>query len=323
MARVRRGANARRARVGDVIKGQYKILQIIGSGGMSRVYLASDLQLTNKMWAIKEVDRHATDPVGRPIEQSLAREADLLSKLNHPNIVDIVNIEKTDDFIYVVEDYVEGDTLDAEVRKEGPQSEEDVQRWMLQICDALGYLHEQNPPIIYRDMKPKNIMLHPDGYIKLIDLGVAREYVDDASRTDTVAFGTEGYAAPEQYGAKTQTDARTDIYGIGATMWHLLAGGAPPMEFPLPDVRTANPNVSEGFANIIARCCKLDRAERYQSCEELAVDLERYEELTAEYRARQAKKVRTFAGCAVGGVTTGASTPEEQIEAVATLLEAL
>ena len=106
MARVRRGANARRARVGDVIKGQYKILQIIGSGGMSRVYLASDLQLTNKMWALKEVDRHATDPVGRPIEQSLAREADLLSKLNHPNIVDIVNIEKTDDFIYVVEDSV-------------------------------------------------------------------------------------------------------------------------------------------------------------------------------------------------------------------------
>ena len=302
MARIRRGSSARRARVGDVIKGQYKILQVIGAGGMSRVYLASDLQLTNKMWAIKEVDRHATDPAGRPIEQSLAREADLLSKLNHPNIVDIVNIEKTDDFIYVVEDYVEGDTLADVVRKDGPQSEEDVQRWMLQACDALGYLHEQDPPIIYRDMKPNNIMLHPDGYIKLIDLGVAREYVDDVSKTDTVAFGTEGYAAPEQYGTKTQTDARTDIYELGATMWHLLSGGAPPMEFPLPDVRTVNPNVSEGFANIINKCCKLDRVERYQTCEELAVDLERYQELTAEFRQKQVRKVRSFALCAASAV---------------------
>ena len=211
--RSRREVDARRKRVGDVIKGRYKILSVIGKGGMSRVYLAADLQLTNKQWAVKEVDRNATDPTGRPIEQSLASEAELLSKLDHPNIVDIVDIEKTEDFIYVIMDHVEGTSLADVVRREGPQSEEDVQKWMLQVCDALGYLHRQDPPIVYRDMKPSNIMLHPDGYIKLIDLGVAREYKDEA-RKDTIAFGTTGYAAPEQYGI-FQSDERADIFSLG------------------------------------------------------------------------------------------------------------
>lgn len=279
---------------GDVIGGHYEIQRLIGEGGMSRVFLAADLKLTNKLWAVKEVDRRATDPTGRPIEQSLASEAELLSKLDHPRIVSIVDIEKTENYIYVVMDYVEGQALDKLVRQDGPQSEGDVQRWMLQICDALGYLHRQNPSIVYRDMKPNNIMLHPDGYVKLIDLGVAREYKDEAKK-DTIAFGTTGYAAPEQYG-KEQTDARTDIYGMGATMWHLLAGEAPPVEFPLPSVRTKNASIGEGFADvIIPKCTKLERSQRYQSCEELAADLEVYHELTREYRAKQKRKVLSFA----------------------------
>lgn len=299
-AKIRKSA-AHGVRVGDVIKGKYKILSLIGKGGMSRVFLAMDMELTNKQWAIKEVDRSAVDPTGRPIEQSLANEANLLARLDHPNIVRIVDTVKTDDFIYVVMDHVEGEALDKVVRREGPQREEDVQRWMLQVCDALGYLHRQHPPIIYRDMKPANIMLHPDGYIKLIDFGVSREYKDEA-RKDTIAFGTTGYAAPEQYG-KAQTDARADIYAVGATMWHLLAGEAPPMEFPLPDVRTKNANVSEGFAEvIIPKCCRLERDKRYQTCDELAADLEVYDELTREYREGQVKKVRTFAGTAIAAV---------------------
>lgn len=298
----RHGKNGGLAK-GDIVKGRYEILRLIGEGGMSRVFLAADLQLNNKQWAIKEVDRNAKDPMGRPIEQSLASEADLLSKLDHPSIVDIVDIEKTEDFIYVVMDHVEGQPLDKVVREQGPQSEEDVQRWMLQICDAIGYLHRQNPPVIYRDMKPNNIMLHPDGYVKLIDLGVAREYKDEA-RKDTIAFGTTGYAAPEQYG-KAQTDARTDIYGIGATMWHLLAGETPPVEFPLPNVREKNLSVGEGFADvIIPQCTQLDREERYQTCDELAADLEIYQELTQEYRAKQKSKVVKFGALVAAAVIT-------------------
>ena len=279
---------------GDIVKGRYEILRLIGGGGTSRVFLAADLRLSNKQWAIKEVDRHATDPAGRPIEQCLASEAYLLSRLGHPGIVDIVDFEKTEDYVYVVMDHVEGQSLDKVVREQGPQSEEDVQRWMLKICDAVGYLHRQNPPVIYRDMKPSNIMLHPDGYVKLVDLGVAREYKDEA-RKDTIAFGTTGYAAPEQYG-KAQTDARTDIYGLGATMWHLLGGEAPPVEFPLPNVREKNERVGEGFADvIIPQCTQLERDARYQTCEELAADLEIYQELTREYRTKQKNKVLAFA----------------------------
>lgn len=286
---------------GDVLKGKYEVLALIGKGGMSRVFLARDLDLVNKQWAIKEVDRNAKDPMGRPIEQSLASEAELLSKLSHPSIVDIVDIERTDRFIYVVMDHIEGVSLDKVVRQKGPQQEEDVQEWMLQICDALGYLHRQNPPIIYRDVKPNNIMLHPDGYVKLIDLGVAREYKDEQKK-DTIAFGTTGYAAPEQYG-KSQTDPRTDIYGVGATMWHLLGGTAPPVEFPLPNVREANPNVSEGFADvIIPKCTALERSERYQSTDELMADLSIYRELTKEYRDTQKRKVKRFVGVVIGAL---------------------
>lgn len=283
-------------RKGDVLKDRYEVLSMIGEGGMSRVFLASDRQLKNKQWAIKEVDRHATDPSGRPIEQSLASEADILSRLDHPNIVDIIDIEKTHDFVYVVMDHVPGETLAELVRREGPQSEADVQKWMLQICDALGYLHSQNPPIIYRDMKPANVMLHPDGYVKIIDFGVSREFKEQATK-DTLPFGTEGYAPPEQHG-QGQTDARSDIYAVGATMWHMLAGKAP-SECPIPDVRRENPSIGEGFAEvIIPRCTKLDRPLRYQSCEELAADLEIYEELTREYRSKQKRKVAWFAATA-------------------------
>lgn len=285
---------------GDILKDRYKVQQLIGRGGMSSVYMGLDLKLTNKLWAIKEVSKNATDQAGRPIEQSLAMEAELLSKLDHPMIVDIVDIVTTEDSIYVVMDYVEGKSLDKVIREEGPQKESDVQDWALQICDALDYLHNQDPPIIYRDMKPSNIMLRPDGYIKLIDLGVAREY-KDASKKDTISFGTEGYAPPEQYG-KAQTDARSDIYALGATIWHLLSGETP-SEYPLPDVRTHNDEVGEGFAKvIIPKCTMLDRDLRYQNCDELVADLDVYEELTQEYFDEQRKKVRTFGATVIGSV---------------------
>lgn len=112
---------------GDILKDRYKVQQLIGRGGMSRVFMCTDLNLQNKLWAVKEVSRNATDHVGRPIEQSLAIEAELLSKLDHPMIVDIADIVTTDECIYVVMDYVEGVSLDKVIREEGPQSEENVQ----------------------------------------------------------------------------------------------------------------------------------------------------------------------------------------------------
>lgn len=281
---------------GDVIGGRYQIEDLIGHGGMSRVFRAKDLTLGNKLWAVKEVDRRAKDPAGRPIEQSLAGEAELLSKLDHPRIVRIVGTEKTEEYIYVIMDYVEGEALDQVIRREGAQNEEDVQKWMTEICDAIGYLHRQNPPIIYRDMKPGNIMLHPDGYVKLIDLGIAKEFRrEEANRADTIPLGTPGYAAPEQFGGRASYDSRADIYGIGATMWHLFAGEAPSPGFPLENVREVNPTIGEGFADvIIPKCTEIERSRRYQSCEDLVSDLNIYKELTYEYRAKQKNKVLSF-----------------------------
>ena len=281
---------------GDVLSGRYEIQRLIGKGGTSRVFLAADLTLNNKLWAVKEADRRAVDAAGRPVEQVLAREALVLSKVDHPGIVRIVDTAATEDFVYVVMDYVEGEPLDRVVKRYGAQSEDDVRRWMVEMCGALEYLHAQEPPIVYRDMKPANIMLHPDGYVKLVDFGVVREYRDDdPSCQDTVALGTQGYAPPEQYG-KEQTDCRADVYALGATMWHLLAGEAPPAGFPLPDVRSVNSQVGEGFAEvIIPKCTQLAREERYQSCREVAEDLAICETLTRDYRAQQAHTVRIFA----------------------------
>ena len=290
----------------DLVKERYKIEAQIGKGGMSRVFRASDLYLGNKLWAVKQVYRHAKDKSGKDMEQSLAYEAELLSRISHPAIVNIGDIETTDDYIYIVMDYVEGRSLSSVLREDGPQSEEVIQSWMLQVCDALGYLHTQvknkndvYTPIIYRDMKPANIMLRPDGYIKLIDMGIAREYSQsEADLRDTAPLGTEGYAAPEQGFQKAHLGPETDIYALGATMWALLAGGDPPNTDILPDVREYNPAVGEGFAEtIIPKCMRKERSERYQSCAELAADLERYQELTHQYRATQKRKIVMFAAC--------------------------
>ncbi len=293
---------------GDVVKNRYEIIDQIGKGGMSRVFRASDKDLENKLWAVKQVNRHTKDKSGKkPMEQSLAYEAELLSKISHPAIVNIGDIETTDDYIYIIMDYVEGRPLDSVLREDGPQSEETVQNWMLQVCDALGYLHSEVKdkdgnctPIIYRDIKPPNIMLRPDGYIKLIDMGIAKECAPNQGDVhNTKAFGTIGYSAPEQFREDAKLGPETDIYALGATMWALLAGGHPPNTDVLPDVREYNSAVGEGFAEtIIPKCMRQEREERYQSCAELAADLERYQELTHQYRANQKHKVVTFAACA-------------------------
>ena len=126
----------------------------------------------------------------------------------------------------IVMDYIEGRHLESVIREYGAQDQADVIEWAKQLCDVLSYLHSRKPPIIYRDMKPSNVMLRPDGKVMLIDFGTAREF-KESSVADTTCLGTQGYAAPEQYGGHGQTDARTDIYCLGATLYHLLTGHNP------------------------------------------------------------------------------------------------
>ena len=281
------------ASVGQVIDDKYEILKLIGQGGMSRVYLAMDKRL-NKQWAIKEIEKRAKDKNNEIVIQSAIAEANLIKQLDHPAIVRIVDIIDNGDVIYIIEDYIEGETLSSVLEAQGAQPQELVIEWAMQICEALEYLHTRKPPIIYRDMKPANVMIKPDGNIKVIDFGIAREYKDQ-SLADTVSLGTKGYAAPEQFGGKGQTDARTDVYCLGVTLYHLLTGQNPcEPPYEIYPIRHWNPQLSAGLEAIIQKCTQLNPDDRYQSCAELLYALHHYEEYGAAYRARQKRKLNSF-----------------------------
>ncbi|MDC7280698.1 protein kinase [Butyrivibrio fibrisolvens] len=278
--------------IGSVIDKKYKILNKIGQGGMSVVYLAMN-ERANKQWAIKEIRKDAA-AASEINMASIKTETEMLKNLSHPNLPSIVDIIDHEDSILIVMDYVEGNTLSKAVNELGPQPQEYVIEWAKQLCDVLGYLHSQNPPIIYRDLKPGNIMLKPDGTIVLIDFGTAREYKVD-NIEDTTCLGTRGYAAPEQFGGRGQTDARTDIYCLGTTIYHLVTGknpSEPPYE--IRNIRYWDESLSKGLEQIVAKCTQLDPEKRYQSCNEVLYALEHYDELDETYRCKEKVKLGIF-----------------------------
>lgn len=283
--------------IGTIIDGKYEILKLIGKGGMSEVYLAMDKNL-NKQWAVKEIRKRGRDKNNDVIVQSAIAEANMMKKLDHPCLPRIVDILDKDDVIYVIMDYIEGEPLNKVLEKYGAQQQENVIEWAEDLCGVLDYLHTQNPPIIYRDMKPANIMLQPNGTIKLIDFGIAREY-KETNLEDTVSLGTKGYAAPEQFGGKGQTDQRTDIYCLGVTLYHLVTGKNPcEPPYEIYPIRYWNPELSAGLENIILKCTQLNPEDRYASCAELLYAIIHYEESDDAYRNKQKAKVGVFAGVA-------------------------
>ena len=249
-----------------LFNGKYKTLNLIGSGGMSKVYLAESTSLGTK-WAIKAVDKKLHT------EFDLLAEPNILKKLNHPSLPRIIDIEEDENNLYIIEDYIDGTSLDRQLKEKKNFDENTVINWAKQLCDVLIYLHNQKPnPIIYRDMKPANIIVDKDNKVKLIDFGIAREFKID-NDSDTTYMGTRGYAAPEQYGT-SQSDKRTDIYSLGVTMYHLLTGISP-LEPPyeLRKLRLIDSNFSEGIEYIVNKCIQSDPINRYQSVEELLYDL--------------------------------------------------
>lgn len=245
----------------------YEVKSIIGSGGMSTVYLAEHKRLHTR-WAVKEVRKQ------QGVRFDFLAESNILKRLQHPMLPRIVDIFEDADSIYIVEDFVEGITLDEYLKRQGRVDEELGLQWFRDLCGVLRYLHGQKPnPIIYRDLKPSNIMLQPDGTLKLIDFGIAREFKQE-SNADTTYVGTKGYAAPEQFGS-AQTDARTDIYGLGVTMYHLVTDKSPydpPYQF-VP-VRELVPALSHGLEHVLNKCVQSEPKDRYQSVDELIYDIE-------------------------------------------------
>ena len=290
--------------IGSLVDGKYKILNKIGQGGMSVVYLAMN-ERANKQWAIKEVRKDGVQNF-EVVKQGLIAETEMLKKLSHPNLPSIIDVIDGDGTFLIVMDYIEGRHLESVAKEYGAQSQEDVIEWAKQLCDVLSYLHSRKPPIIYRDMKPSNVMLKPDGKVMLIDFGTAREFKEN-SVADTTCLGTQGYAAPEQYGGHGQTDARTDIYCLGATLYHLLTGhnpSEPPYE--MYPIRYWNPELSSGLEEIILKCTQKNPDDRYQNCGGLLYALEHYNELDIEYKRKQTLKWRAFLCSAALTVVAGA-----------------
>ena len=290
---------------GEVINGIYEIISVIDKGGMSVVYLAMNRR-ANKQWAIKEV-RKTGDKKLDVVRQNLIVEIDMLKKLNHPNLPSIIDVIDKDDTFLIVMDYIQGNSLQKVLKNEGAQPQERVVRWGIQICDVLQYLHSQNPPIIYRDMKPANVMLKPDGNITVIDFGTAREFKIDSTE-DTTCLGTKGYAAPEQYrGSKHhQTDERTDIYNLGVTLYHLLTNKHPnEPPYVLKPITEWNSNLSTGLEKIIIKCTKEDPDERYQSCAELMYDLQHYRDGDIKNLKKSKMRLGAFAAAVILSLSCG------------------
>ncbi len=266
-----------------VVGGKYRLLRVIGRGGVSKVYLGEALA-DGKRYAVKEMDwvpdqaaglgRGDKRAAGQDAGRGMWMEIRMQQKLHHPALPHIWDAWEERGKIYIVMDYVEGVPLDRLLREEGARPLDQALDWGLQLCRALLYLHSFQPPVIYRDMKPANVILREDGRLVLLDFGAARQY-RARKRRDTVPLGTPGYAAPEQYRGR-QSDVRTDIYCLGVTLYHMLTGhdpGEPP--YRICGIREWNRGLPRRLERVVKKCTAQQRWRRYRSCEEVIRALER------------------------------------------------
>lgn len=245
------------------VANRYIIVQKVGQGGMGAVYEAVDTRL-NARCALKEMSSaHLTTMAERQVAlASFEKEARILAALSHPNLPKVSDHFDDGGRHYMVMEFIEGQTLDKWIENKQPMPENEVKAVAGQICDVLEYLHSQQPPIIFRDMKPGNIMLQRDGRVKLIDFGIVRNF-DPKKTKDTQMLGTPGYAAPEAYGGTT--NAQSDIFSLGITLYCLLTAKEPPqttMGFnPLPDLA----HCSTDFKQVISKAVQTKRDDRWSS----------------------------------------------------------
>ncbi len=258
----------------SILKRRFTVIKVIGSGAMGVVYQVHDGQ-DGSIRAIKELCCSANASIDKEqYEQLFRREARILKGLSHPNLPKIIDFFQEKGNLYLVMEFIEGKSL-LQILEEnqGPLPEETVLRWGITICEVLRYLHNQYPPIIFRDVKPANIIEMPRGVIKLVDFGIAR-YYRQGQCSDTVALGSPGYAAPEQYYGKGQSEPRTDIYGLGVTLYVLLTD-KDPLETPFhfPETSSINHTVSMKTSKIIAQATMMDPLFRFYSAADMLYSL--------------------------------------------------
>lgn len=256
----------------DVLLGKYKLISLIATGGMGNVWLAEDLTLKKK-WAVKEIFKDSKEYKASVNPDGTLTEIEILTALDNPYAPRIVDRYEDTNTLAVVMDYVEGQNLLQIIKDEGPQDENKVIEWAICICDLLSFLHNLSPSIIYNDMKPENIILKSDGSIKVIDYGIAK--IPD-KYPNTTPIGTPGYASPEHYQGKT--DARSDIYSLGVTIYHLLTGDNPAVKnFRLPQLRSTLPRASKKLEAIISTATQKSPDKRFQTAAEFKDALQKYQ----------------------------------------------
>lgn len=273
---------------GEVLRSRYKIRRIIGHGGMGSIYLADDLRLEGRQCALKEVEHDRTMPpeMLRQAREQFQREATVLARLDHPNLPKVSDFFSIGGRDYLVMDFVPGKDLRT-IMMEARQAstflpEREVLSWASQLADALTYLHSQDPPILHRDIKPSNLKLTPSGLLKLVDFGLVKILAsEEMTITILQGRGTALYTPLEQYGGDTgHTDARSDIYAFGSTLYHLLSN-QPPVEarerFLHPDslvsLRQINPQVSPRTERSVLWAMSLHPEDRPQTVEDLRKSL--------------------------------------------------
>lgn len=259
---------------GTRIGHRYVIERLLGQGGMSNLYVATDLTQGRAERVIKEMSARFPDPNEQKMaEQLFEREAQLLATLNHPHIPKVFDKFIFQGKYYLSMEYVKGEDLGKIITDRGTIEEKWAAAWGAQMATVLYYLHRQNPPIVFRDVKPSNIMITNE-QVKLIDFGIARMFTP-AKKGDTMRIGSPGYAPPEQYGG--QSDPRSDIYALGVTLHHAVTGLDPTTSqtpFLIPPARTINPRVSAEMEAIITKATQLDADKRYQNCLDMKKDLQ-------------------------------------------------
>src|SRR6266700_2224276 len=254
-----------------LLAGRYQLLSRIGQGGMGAVYKAADTRFNNRPVAIKEMSSTGLPPSRlQQAEAAFEHEAHLLADLLHPNLPRIYEHFTENDRSYLVMDFIEGQTLEEYLEQigGGPLPVDQVITWAEQLCDVLNYLHSHQPPIIFRDLKPANVMISDSGHVYLIDFGIAR-FFKPGKQHDTVALGSPGYAAPEQYG-KAQSTPRSDIYSLGALLHHLLTGLDPSEQpFFFRPASQVNPAVDPGLEKLLQQMLEMDPERRPTSAQDV------------------------------------------------------